>query len=88
MIRLKLHRSGPLIGVGGVVVLLFVAFPVFFEKLAPWWGVALILSLLIIQLIVIARLAKRRPEWCAWVPAVGLVAYFFLLFSGHRWWGW
>jgi hypothetical protein len=88
MMRLKLHRSGPWIGVGGVVALLFIAFPVFFQGLAPGWGIALILSLLVIQLIVISRLARRRPERCVWVPVVGLVAYFALLFSGLKWWGW
>ena len=86
--RLKLDRSGPWIGVGGGVALLFVAFPVFFQRLAPWWGNVLIIGLLLIQLVVISRLAARRPAWCTWVPAVGLVAYFVLLFSGLKWWGW
>jgi hypothetical protein len=86
--RLKLHRSGPWIGVGGVVALLFVAFPVFFQGLAPWWGICLILGLLVVQLIVISQLAKTRPRWCTWVPAFGLVAYFALLFAGLRWWDW
>jgi hypothetical protein len=88
VIRLKLHRSGPWIGVGGVVALLFVAFPVFFQGLAPWWGNALIVASLVIQLIIIARLAKSRPAWCIWVPVFGLVAYFVLLFVGLKWWSW
>ena len=86
--RFKLHRSGPWIGVGGVVALLFVAFPVFFQGLAPWWGIMLILGLLVIQLIVISRLATTRPTWCTWVPAFGFVAYFALLFIGLKWWHW
>lgn len=88
MMRLKLSRSGPWLGVGGVVALLFVAFPVFFQGLAPWWGIALIVGFLLIQLVVIARLSKRRPELCVWVPAFGLVAYFSLLYVGLRWWNW
>jgi len=88
MTRLKLHRSGPWIGVGGVFFLLYVAFHAFFLRLAPWWGNALIIGMLVIQLIVISRLARRRPEWCVWVPVVGLVAYFTLLFVGRKLWGW
>jgi len=86
--RFRLHRSGPWIGFGGIFALLFVAFPVFFQRLAPWWGNALIIALLVIQAIVITSLAKSRPVWCAWVPAFGLVAYFGLLFAGVRWWNW
>ena len=86
--RLNLHRSGPWIGIGGVFILLFIAFPAFFLRFAPWWGVVLILGLLVIQAIIISLLAKRRPEWCAYVPLFGLVAYFALIFVGINWWGW
>ena len=88
--ELNLQRSGPWIGFGGLAVLLFIAFPMIMPPLgyAPWWGVLMILGLLVVQVIVIARLAKRRPERCAIVPLVGLLAYFALVFVGITWWGW
>jgi hypothetical protein len=89
-VELNLQRSGPWIGFGGLAVLLFIAFPAIMPPLgfAPWWGVLMILGLLVLQGIVIARLAKRRPERCAFVPLFGLLAYFALLFAGIRWWNW
>ena len=88
--ELDLQRSGPWIGFGGQAVLLFIAFPAIMPPLgfAPWWGDLMILGLLMCQAIVIARLAKRRPERCAFVPLFGLLAYFALMVSGIRWWGW
>lgn len=84
--RFKLDQSGPLIGVGGIFVLMFVAFPAF--RFAPWWGLLLILLLLLVQGGIVAQLAKKRPAWCAFVPGFGLVAYFVLVFVGAKWWGW
>lgn len=86
----NLKQSGPWIGVGGVAMVLFIAFPAILPPLgfAPWWGVLMILGLAAIQLIVIARLAKSRPERCAYVPLFGLLAYFALVYVGLQWWDW
>ena len=87
--RFRLHQSGPWIGVGGILTELFIAFPVFFSVITvPASGIALIVALLLGQLIALARLARSRPERCVWVPVVGLVAYFVLVFAGARWLGW
>lgn len=85
--RLNLQQSGPWIGIVGVLMVLFIGFPALFLY-APPLGVALILGLAVVQMIVIFRLAKRHPEWCVWVPVVGLVVYFLMLYSGVKWWGW
>lgn len=84
----NLQRSGPWIGYGGLFVLLFIAFPAFFLKFAPWWGVSLILGLLLVQAVVIGQLAKRHPAWCAFVPLFGLAAYCAVVAVGATWWGW
>jgi hypothetical protein len=86
-VRLKLHQSGPWIGFGGAFMVLFVGFPAIFFY-APPWGIALIFSLTLAQLVIVVLLAKRHPVWCTYVPIGGLVAYFLLLFAGLKWWGW
>ena len=85
--RLKLDRSGPWIGFGGAFMVLFIAFPALFFY-TPIWGKLLIFALVIAQLVIVVRLAKRRPVWSAYVPAFGLVASFALLAAGIKWWGW
>jgi hypothetical protein len=86
----NLKQSGPWIGVGGICMLFFVAFPAVLPPLgfAPWWGVLMIFGLLIFQAIIVARWAKTHPDWCAYVPFVGLMAYFALVFVGLQWWNW
>lgn len=87
--RFNLQRSGPWIGTGGILAELFVAFPAFFSVInVPASGIALIVALLGAQAIVVARWAKSRPVWCAYVPAVGLAVYFVVIYVGARWWGW
>lgn len=67
----------------------FVAFPAFFSVIdVPVWGITLIVLLLGVQVLIVARWARTRPVWCAYVPVVGLVAYFTLIYVGARWWGW
>jgi hypothetical protein len=88
-VRFRLRQSGPWIGFGGILAELFVAFPAFFSIIkVPVWGIAMIAALLLGQLVVVAGWARSRPVWCAYVPAVGLAAYFLLIYVGARWWGW
>lgn len=86
--ELNLEQSGPWIGIGGVFILLFIAFPAMFLGFAPWWGIVLIFALLAIQTVIIVRMAKSRPVWCAYVPLFGLVAYIALVAAGAFWMGW
>jgi len=88
-VRLNLRQSGPWIAAGGILAELFIAFPAFFSIIdVHAFGIVLIATLLLIQVVVVARLATWRPAWCVYVPAIGLVAYFLLLYLGARWWGW
>ena len=94
--RLNLQRSGPWIGIGGVFVQMFIAFPAFFTVMpgtedrlhVPGVGIAAIVALWLVQVIALVKLAKARPVWCIYVPVVGLAAYFAVIFAGVRWMGW
>lgn len=94
--RLNLRRSGPWIGIGGILTEVFIAFPAFFAVMpgtedrldVPGVGIAVILALWVGQVIALVRLAKTRPVWCVYVPVVGLAAYFIVIFVGVRWFGW
>jgi hypothetical protein len=95
-VRLNLQRSGPWIGIGGIFIQMFIAFPAFFTVMpgtedrlsVPGSGIAVIVALWLIQVIAVVRLAKSRPVWCVYVPVLGLAAYFVLIYSGVRWMGW
>lgn len=86
LVELNLQRSGPWIGVGGLFAVLFIAFPTFL--IAPAWGIVLVLALWLAQVGIVARWATRRPRWCPWVPAFGLVVQYLVTIAGARWWGW
>lgn len=84
--RIKLDRSGPWIGVGGLFVLLWMAIST--SLYAPWWGVLLAIALIVPQAILMGRWARPHPSRCAWIPLFGLFLWFALVFVGVQWWGW
>lgn len=94
--RLNLQRSGPWIGIGGIFIQMFIAFPAFFtvmpgtadRLLVPALGIVAIIAMWLVQVFAVVRLARSRPVWCVYVPLVGLAAYFVLIFVGVRWMGW
>jgi len=94
--RLNLERSGPWIGLGGIFIEIFIAFPALFtvmpgtaERLnVSAAGIAVIVALWLIQVIAVVKLAKTRPVWCLYVPVAGLVTYFAVIYLGVRWLGW
>lgn len=55
---------------------------------APWWGMVLVLALLVPQVVLVRRWATRRPIWCPAVPAVGALAWLAVVLMGAFWWGW
>lgn len=83
---MKLHRSGPWIGVTGVVVMLWmtIATVVF----APWWGVLLYVIAWLTSVVVVAKLARSRPKEAMYVPVAGLLTWFAISTAGALWWGW
>ena len=84
--RIKLERSGPWIGVGGLFVLLWISIST--SLYAPWWGVLLAVALLVPQAILMARWARQEPKRCPWIPFIGLLVWFALVYVGVQWWGW
>jgi hypothetical protein len=95
-VRLNLQRSGPWIGLGGIFIEIFIAFPALFTVMpgtadrlnVPGAGIAVIITLWLSQVIAVVKLAKSRPVWCVYVPVAGLVAYFAVIYVGVRWLGW
>jgi hypothetical protein len=67
---LKLDRSGPWIGVAGLLVLLWLAITTMVY--APWWGVLLHIVVLVPIAVWTSRWARTRPAASAFVPLAGL----------------
>ena len=86
MKRLKFERSGPWIGIAGLVIVLW--YSIASVLYAPWWGVLLSFALLVPQAWLLARWARTRPTWCVAVPLVGALANALLAYAGATWWGW
>ena len=84
--RLQLDRSGPWIGVGGLVIVLW--FAIGSVLYAPWWGVLLNLALIVPEGMLLRRWMKSRPAWCVLVPVIGTAAYVLVAFIGAHFWGW
>jgi hypothetical protein len=84
--RIQLTRSGPWIGIGGLVIVLW--FAIGSVLYAPWWGVLLNLVLLVPEAVLLKRWANSRPAWCVLVPLIGTAAYVLVAFVGAHYWGW
>lgn len=84
--RLQLERSGPWIGVGGLVIVLW--FAIASVLYAPWWGVLLNFALIVPQAILLRRWMKSRPAWCVLVPVIGTALSVLIAFVGAHYWGW
>lgn len=70
---MRLERSGPWIGTGGLLVVLWLV--VSTVLYAPWWGVVLHLLVLACFVPVLARRARTAPESCVLVPVAALGAW-------------
>lgn len=84
--QVQLERSGPWIGIGGLVIVLW--FAIGSILYAPWWGVALNLALIVPQAVLLRRWARSKPAWCVLVPLAGTAASILTAFLGARYWGW
>ncbi|MCW2768704.1 MAG: hypothetical protein JWR27_137 [Aeromicrobium sp.] len=83
---LQLGRSGPWIGVAGLLVVLWCT--VTTGLFAPWWGIVLAFVLLVPQVVLVSRWARTHPTWCMWVPVVGVLAWVALAWVGATAWDW
>lgn len=71
---------------GGLFVLLWLA--ISSSLYAPWWGVVLLIALIVPQAVLVARWARPHPTRCVWVPVVGLVLWFIAVQLGVAWDDW
>lgn len=83
---LRLERSGPWIGVGGLFVLLWLAISTVIYS--PWWGVLLHVMVLVPILAWVVRWARARPVACTFVPLAGLPLLAIVTAIGVTWGGW
>lgn len=84
--NLNLARSGPWIGVAGLVVMLWLVISTVLY--APWWGVLLHLVLLAAFVPVLRRAIATRPAHAARVPFYALAAWAALNAVGVLALGW
>lgn len=80
------ERAGPWIGVGGLVVMLWLVGSTVLY--APWWGVVLHLVVLACFVPLLRRRIATRPADAQWVPLLALVAWTVLNAVGVLAWGW
>lgn len=83
---MRLERSGPWIGTGGLLVVLWLV--VSTVLYAPWWGVVLHLLVLACFVPVLARRARTAPESCVLVPVAALGAWVAVNLVGVLVLGW
>jgi hypothetical protein len=73
-VNLKLERSGPWIGVGGLFVMLWLVISTVFLY-APWWGFLLHVVVLAAFVPLLRSWARTRPARCIWVPVYAFLAW-------------
>lgn len=85
--KLQLDRSGPWIGITGLVVVLAFYLAVV-VRVHPWWGGAVMLLLWFGMLALSIRWATHRPYVVLAMPIVAMVVWFVVLLAGGAWLGW
>ena len=73
--NLKLERSGPWIGVVGLVVMLWLVFTTAFYFFVPWWGSVLHVVVWASFVPLLVSWSRTRPARCIWIPALAFVAW-------------
>jgi hypothetical protein len=84
--QVRLSRSGPWIGYGGLACLLWLA--IASALFAPWWGVVVMVAMWMVALALALGWTRPHPTWVAFVPLLGLVAWAALVTLGVAWWDW
>lgn len=82
MARLNLDRSGPWIGWGGLVCLLWICGAS--VLLVPWWVVLLMLAMWSVCALLVLGWSRIHPVRVAYVPLAGLVLWFALALLANR----
>jgi hypothetical protein len=86
MRRLDLRRSGPWIGMAGLVCVLWLYGAS--ALVAPLWAVAVLVALWLVQFVLACRWFGRRPYAVLAMPVVALVVWLAVIFAGEALFGW
>jgi hypothetical protein len=86
MRRLDLRRSGPWIGMAGLVCVLWLYGAS--ALVAPLWAVAVLVALWLVQFALACRWFGRRPYAVLAMPVVALVVWLAVIFAGEALFGW
>jgi hypothetical protein len=86
MRRLNLRRSGPWIGMAGLVCVLWLYGAS--ALVAPLWAVAVLGALWLVQFVLACRWFSRRPYAVLAMPVVALALWLVVIFAGEALFGW
>lgn len=86
MRRLNLRRSGPWIGMAGLVSMLWLYGAS--ALVAPLWAVAVLIALWLVQFVLACRWFSRRPYAVLAMPVVALGVWLAVIFAGEALFGW
>jgi hypothetical protein len=86
MRRLDLRRSGPWIGMAGLVCVLWLYGAS--ALVAPLWAVAVLVALWLVQFVLACRWFRRRPYAVLALPVVALAVWLAVIFAGEALFGW
>lgn len=84
--RLHLRRSGPWIGLVGLVSCFFLY--VVSGIVAPWWAVPLLLLVWVAHLVLALRWFSTRPYAVLLLPVSAIALWFAAITAGGAWLGW
>jgi hypothetical protein len=83
---LNLRRSGPWIGMAGLVCVLWLYGAS--ALVAPLWAVAVLVALWLVQFALACRWFSRRPYAVLAMPVVALVVWLAVVFAGEALFAW
>ena len=83
---LNLRRSGPWIGMAGLVCMLWLYGAS--ALVAPLWAVAVLVALWLVQFVLACRWFSRRPYAVLAMPVVALGVWLAVIFAGEALFGW
>ncbi|HWL98135.1 MAG TPA: hypothetical protein VNP20_12360 [Nocardioidaceae bacterium] len=86
MSRLNLRRSGPWIGMAGLVTMLWLYGAS--ALVAPPWAVAVLVVLWLVQFVLACRWFSRRPYVVLAMPVIAIVVWLSAIVAGDVLLGW
>lgn len=83
---MQLRRSGPWIGIAGLVVVLW--FYLTSGLVVPWWALALLCAAWVCMLVLSIRWATSRPYVVLAMPLIALALWLVVISVGAAMLGW